>query len=261
LFFNLGEHLPDDGLRVADDGVMAMYVFADARSVNVDVNEFRAESEFTQCAGHAVVESRADRNQKVAVVDRHIRPIAAMHSEHPQAQRVASRERAQPHQRAGRRQIQFFGEPAKLFASSRRDRAAADIEHRTFGFDHCIDRPPDSLGVAVNLRLVAAHLDAFGVAEFDLLRGHVFRQVYEHRAGPASRGDVKSLLDRRRKFLDVFDQIIVFRAGASNARQIGFLKRVVADQMSRDLPRENNHGQRIHKGVGDARYRVGPAGA
>jgi hypothetical protein len=59
----------------------------------------------------------------------------------------------------------------------------------------------------------------------------------------------------------VFDQIIVFRAGARNARQIGFLKRVVADQMSRDLPRENNQGQRIHKGVGDARYRVGPAWA
>ena len=163
-----------------------------------------------------------------------------MHAEHAQTQRMACGESAQAHQRTRRRQVQFLSQLDDFFMRARRDGSAADIQHRTFGFEHRRNRRANLFGARLRLRFVTAHLNRFRVAELYFLRGHVFRQVYENGAGASVRGDVKGFFDCRRKVSGVFNEVIVFGARARHACEVGFLKRIVADQMRRHLSRKND---------------------
>ncbi len=48
-------------------------------------------------------------------------------------------------------------------------------------------------------------------------------------------------------------------AGAGNARGIGLLERVVADQAGRHLPGDADDGNTVHQGIGQPGHRVGRA--
>ena len=90
-------------------------------------------SKVARPAGDPVIKSRPHGNEGVAVLDRHIGPIPAMHTQHTQAQRVIARIHAQGHDRCGNRNLeaadQFderFGRPGPLHP-------AAHVEERAFG--------------------------------------------------------------------------------------------------------------------------------
>ena len=64
-----------------------------------------------------------------------------------------------------------------------------------------------------------------------------------------------------RKVIHVLHEIIVLGAGARDTDRIAFLEGIVADQVRRHLPCEADHGDRVHQGIGEARHRIGGAGA
>ena len=85
-------------------------------------------------------------------------------------------------------------------------------------------------------------------------RSHdVFRQIHEHRTGTPRPGDMEGLLDRGGQFLDIPDQEVVLGAGPGDAGDIAFLEGVIANQRCRHLSCENDNGNRVGMGGGNAR--------
>ena len=70
---------------------------------------------------------------------------------------------------------------------------------------------------------------------------------------------MERLVQRVRQIGDVLHQIIVFGAGPGDADGVAFLEGVVADQMRRHLPGEDDDGDRVAERVGQAGHRVGRA--
>ena len=68
--------------------------------------------------------------------------------------------------------------------------------------------------------------------------------------------NIKGLLDDPGHILHVSDEVVVLRAGARDADDIGFLKGIVTDQHGVYLPGENDEGHRIHVSRRNARHRV-----
>jgi len=71
---------------------------------------------------------------------------------------------------------------------------------------------------------------------------------------------VEGLADRAGQVLDVLDDAIVFCDRPGNARGVGLLKGVVADQFGADLPGEGDHRRRVHHGGGQARNEIAGPG-
>ena len=87
---------------VADDRHVDLDALGDRRRVDVDVDDLaRVLREVRRVADHAVVEARADREQHVAVLHRHVGFVGAVHAEHAEELRVGRRVGAQAHQRVG----------------------------------------------------------------------------------------------------------------------------------------------------------------
>ena len=171
--------------------------------------------------------------------------------------------RAEPHQGQGARRIDQpheFGEPgAGLRAGI--DQPAAAVEQRLFRRRDQLDRLGDARRVGRCLRPVGLVPRLLGRGVSPQREQHVFRQIDDDRAGPPALRDIKRLVQNAREIGDILDQIIVLGAGPGDAGRVGFLKRVVADQMGRHLPGQADDRDQIHQRVGQPGHRVGRAGA
>ena len=70
---------------------------------------------------------------------------------------------------------------------------------------------------------------------------------------------MESLVQRARQILNGFDQIIVFGARPGDADGVAFLEGVIANQMRRHLPGENDDRDRVTQRVGQTGDCVGRA--
>ena len=86
---------------------------------------------------------------------------------------------------------------------------------------------------------------------------HILRDINKYGAGPAGRGDVKSLFDGLGEISYIFDQEVVFHAWTSNADGVALLKCVLANGVRGHLPGDDNHWNGIHIGGCDAGNGVG----
>ena len=111
------------------------------------------------------------------------------------------------------------------------------------------------------IRLVAPDEDLIGIFEFGERRRYVFRYIDEDGARPAGARDVEGLLDDARHLGYVPDEVVVLRAGARDADDVGLLEGVVADEGGVYLAGEDDHGHRVHVGGGDACDGVRRSGA
>ena len=205
----------------------------------------------------AVVEARADREQHVAVLHRHVGFIRAVHAEHAHELRVGRRITAESHQRVGAREIQHAHQLGELQGSIAQNHAAAGVDHRPLGRHQHLDGLPDLPRMSLDDRVVGAHGNLVGVAEFRFVGRDVLRNVDHHGSGATGRGNIEGLLDGGGDVLDVLHQEIVFDARARDADGIAFLERVLADGMSGHLAGEDHQRNRVHVGSGDAGHGVG----
>ena len=170
-------------LDVADDRDVDAHPLADGRRVDVDVDDLALDRrEVLRVADHAVVEARADGQQHVAVLHRHVGFVGAVHAQHAEEARVAGRDRAQAHQGVGGREAQQFGELAQLGRRIAQDHAAAGVDVGALGLQQQLHRLADLPAVAAPDRVVRAHLDRVRVVEGRRAQRHVLRDVDDHRA-------------------------------------------------------------------------------
>jgi phosphoglycolate phosphatase-like HAD superfamily hydrolase len=148
-------------------------------------------------------------------------------------------------------------ELAQFVGRVARDHAAAGVDHRPLG-------PLDGgrhLGDLLRLHgpwlgAVARQVHRHVVIRDKLRDLDIFRQVHEHRAGAARRGDEKRLLHHAGDVGRVGDEIMMLRDPAADLDDRRLLEGVSADHARAHLAGEGDHGDAVHLGVGDRRHEV-----
>jgi hypothetical protein len=107
----------------------------DLGRIDVEVQDaLGLRRELGRHSGDTIVETRADRDQQIAVVDGVVRARRAVHAEHVQRQRMFRVETAEPHERARDGNLEGAHERAQRGARVRVDDAAAGIDQRPLRF-------------------------------------------------------------------------------------------------------------------------------
>ena len=142
---------------------------------------------------------------------------------------------------------------------ARIDDTAARIEDRTFRVLNERNRLFDPIRIAFNPWFIGFQLGVARRRVGSVSKLNVLRNVDQNRAGSTIGRHVESFVNSFRQVIGVFDQPVMLCAGTRDANGIGLLERIVADHEGRDLPRENDHRDRVHQCVLHARHGIGRA--
>ncbi len=88
----------------------------------------------------------------------------------------------------------------------------------------------------------------------------VLGQVDDHGSGTARACDIERFVDDSTEVIGVADEIIVLGTRSRDADGVRLLKRIIADQMGRDLTGQTNDRYRVHHRIGQSGHGVGRAG-
>ena len=178
-------HVLEHMRAVADDAKIDFDVLVDRRWIDVDVDLLRLRRKGVNAAGDAIVEARADANHQIAIMHRVVRLERTMHAEHAEPLLVGCGVGPQPHQRRGDREPGRANELAQERRGVRPgiDDAAARIEDRLFRRRHHLDRMPNALQIALELRLIGLVLNVLLERVGAGRELHVLRNVDDDRAG------------------------------------------------------------------------------
>ena len=256
----LAVHFLQNFPYIADDGHVHAHALGNRGRIDVDVDDlaFFLE-EMLRVADHAVIETRTDGQQHVAVLHRHVGLIGAVHAEHADELRIGGRIAAQSHQRIGAGEAQRMDQLQEFRRRVAEHDAAAGVDHRALGFQQQLQRLPDLATVPLDHRVVRAHRHRLRIEEVGLRGLHVLGDIHQHRAGTAGGGEVERLLHRDREVLDVLDQEVVLDARARHADGVHFLECVLTDGVGRHLAGDDDHRDGVHVRRRDAGDRVGYA--
>ena len=86
-----------------------MDVLIDLRLVNVNLQDFRLRRKLLRASRDAVGKARADHHEQIAVRDRVVRSLGAVHADHARVERVVLVKGPLPHQGAADRCVELMG--------------------------------------------------------------------------------------------------------------------------------------------------------
>ena len=193
------------------------------------------------------------------MLHRHVGLVRAVHAEHADKMLVGAGKPPRPIRVLVHGKAEQAHQLGELRRRVGQDHAAAGIDHRALGLDQQLHRLLDLARMPLHHRIVRAHRDRFGIFELALGDGHILRNIHQHRPRSPGGRKVESLLDGSGKILDVFDQEIVFDAGAGDTDRVAFLERIQADRVRGHLAGDDHHRDRIHIRGGDAGDGIGHA--
>ena len=224
----------------------------------------RIGRELVELAGNAIIKARADVQHHVTVVHGQIGFVGAVHAQHPNELLIRSRVGPQSHQGVGDRHAGHAGEfnqQLRGFGACV-DHPAPGVDDRTLGLSQRLYGLLDLSKIALQPWLVGRSTDIrLLLVDAGFVHQHVFGQVDYHGAGAAGRRDQKGLMHNTGNVFDLLHQIVVLGAGAGDSGGIGFLKRILPDQVGRHLPGQTDNRNGIHQRVGQASDGVGRTGA
>jgi len=231
---------------VGDNGDVDLNVFTDRSGVDVNMDDGGMGGKGVETAGNPVIKTGADGDQEITVGYGHVGGITAMHAEHAHGERVAAGKAAKPHQGHGYWDIEFSGQFGQFFMGIGKNDATADIENRVFGLHDLFAGLFYLARMGLIGRLVVLHSDRFLFGKVNHLGNNILGQINKYRAWTTGAGDVEGLAQRGNQVFGVFDQIIMFGAGAGDTDDIHLLEGIIADQGSGNLAGEDDHGDGIH---------------
>ena len=251
----------DDEATVADDRHVRATHLALLRRVDIDVDDLGLGGECRHLAGDAVVEPGAERNEEVTLLHRRDGRGRAVHTGHPEVQRVAVRERSSCHQRGDHGDLGEFGQfPERLGGASLED-AAPDIEHRALAGQEEFGCLLDHLWVPLGDRPITGervrHLGVRGPVPVHGVGENVLGDVDQHRAGATRACEVEGLTDHQGEVLGAHHQFVVLGDAAGDADGVALLERVGADRCGGHLTGDANHRNRVHERIAQRRDHVG----
>ena len=246
--------------QIADQCDVDFHVLVNLRWIDLDVNLLRVGRVVFQIAGHAIVKAHAERDQQVGVLDRMVHPRFAVHTHHPEIQRVRSRECAQSKQRQCDGNARPLGEVADFVHRSGNDDAVPGQDHWPLRIVDQFQRFVIFLRIGRQVGTVSGQLwfRRLPVERAGrLLR--IFRDIHQHRPRSPGPRNIESLANRARHFAGMRYQIIVLGDGERDTGDVSFLKRVGSNQLAADLSGDADDGRRVQHGRRNARDHVGRA--
>ena len=198
----------------------------------------------------AVRDARADDNQEVARGNGAVCIRFSVVAEHAEVERVIFRQYADAHHRVDERNPVLFAEGAEFRFALAENHAAARADQRFFRLLNRGNHAGQLEAVALDVRLIAAHRELFGIGKrlFQRLHLDINRNINEH--GPLAAGirDVEGLFEDARNLVGIFDEIGVFDKRLGRAAHIGLLKHIASEERGVDLSRDGNERNGIRVG-------------
>ena len=165
-------------------------------------------------------------------------------------------EGAAGHQRRDDRCSGRLGEGQQLCGGTGAHDAAADVQHRFLGASQQLRGGLDLLAVRLRDGTVAGQVVARRPDEGHLGLLRVFRDVDEHGARAAGRGDLVGRGDRAGDLGGVLHEERMLGHRHGDADDVGLLEGIRAHQGREDLACDREQRHRVHVGVGDRRDEV-----
>ncbi len=180
----------------------------------------------------------------------------------PRLSGMRRREAADAEQRLRHRDIGLLGErPHDVHRARQHDAVPGENQRPLGGVDE-LERALELFGprapVGTELRLLRHRGVPVELARRLLC---VLGDVDVHRARPSRRGDLEGLAEGRRDLVGARHQIVVLGNRQRDARDVGFLERIRADQLAAHLTGDADDGRAVHHRRRDARHHVRRAGA
>ena len=248
-------------LEVSDDRLMHLDILVDLSGIDINVDDLGAGREFVGVSDHAVRETGAHRDQKVAFADSQIGSLGAVHADHACVVRIVSVKSALSHQCIADGGVDQIDKCLQLFAGSGDHGAAAHIEVGALGgldhLDHAVD-----IGVAVTASLALESFGRGGCRDiFSDGACHVLGNIDKDRSGSSCRRDPESFADRCREILDILDNVAVLGDRHGNAGNIDLLEGILSEERQRHVAGDRNKRNTVHIRGRDTCYEIGGAGA
>jgi len=246
--------------RIADEGQVGLHHLVDGGRVDVEMDDARLRREAVEPAGHAVVETRADADDQVRMMEREVGLQRAVHAGHAEPFVARSRECAEAHQRERAGRLAQPHDVGKALTGGRAsvDQAAAAVEHGPprFGDPLC------GAGHAAQVAGARLHQQAPVALQRRLRRGlllQVLRKIQQHRPRSAAARHLVGVAHQGLNLAGIADLRIPLRHRAADAERITLLEGVGADRGAGHLAADAEDGDRIRQRVEQARRRVAHA--
>jgi hypothetical protein len=121
------------GAQVLGDRHVNAHVLVQLGAIDVHVDLARRRRVGFQIAGHAIVETHAERDQQIGFLNRVIDPCLAVHAHHPEVERMRRGDAANAEQRHGNRDLRALGELDDLLLDPGQHDAVAGENQRPLG--------------------------------------------------------------------------------------------------------------------------------
>jgi hypothetical protein len=249
------------GRRVAHERIVGVDVLRNLGGVDVDVDHLGAGSEVLDAAREAVVESGADREHHVAVLERQVRVAGAVHPRDVHGEVVVLRERADTRHRRHDGDAVRPGEPSELAGRFALDHATAREDDGPLGTRERVRGRRDGLAVSRRWPTDASQAVGDPGRSVGVGQGAVLGQVHQRRARPPVARHRVRLADGVPDRVRIGGEVVRLRHGIGHPPRVHLLEGVLAHEAGGSLSRQGQHRIGVHVRVGQPRHEVGRAGA
>ena len=246
---------------IGQDGQSDDLVLVEFGGIDIDVNDGGSFGELGNFSRNAVIEANAEGKQEIALVDGVVGVDGAMHPEPLEGLGVGFGKAADPHQGGGDRDSGGAGEFEEIRLGARGDDSAPDVEHGSLSFFDQAKNFVQGDFIGGGGWMKAGNIHDGGPSDLGGGFLHVLGDIDDHRAWATGGGDMKGLGHDAGDITRMHDEVAVFDDGEGNAEDIGLLESAPADGSGGNLSRDGDHGNGVHKGIGDSRDQVGRSGA
>ena len=254
-------------LRVGDDAQLGRVVPADLRLVRVDVNQTRRRNRERETriprARIGLGEARPNRDDQIGGAAFVVRNRRAPEPGLSKEQGMVGVQAAFAHQCVRDRHFERFGKSGELRRGTSRHHAAARVEERALrGRERVDDVSGDRLvdrGTRHHGRNLLKGVDR------QILGEQVHWHIDEDRTRTSRLTQMKRALHHARQIADAIDTVDALTERLVNLELIGvpvkvhFLMRMAAVIVRRHVARNDHHGDRIERRIGDTGAGVGQA--
>ena len=247
--------------QVAEHAAVSDDVLVHLDGIDLEVHDLRARRKSCNTARHAIVKAHADGDEQIALLDRHVRRVCAVHACHAEEVLACGRHAADAHERRHRGNPREIENLAHSLCRIRERHAAAEDEERPLRLGDCRRRRLDLCRLAREVCRIALQVHLLRIGVVQLLREDILGDVDRDRPRTPRARDEKSLFQHLRQILRRLHEVIVLRDRRRDAADVRLLEGILADVGIADLPRNADERDRIHVRRRDARHEVRAAGA
>ena len=248
---------PQHVLDIAHYGDIYRDALADLRGIHVHMHHLGIRRECRGVSCDAVVESHAQGDEQVGLIDRQARIGHSVHAWPAGIQEVILGKTADAQEGRDDRNLCLFCQFPQLVIGPRQQDPMSGKYHRPLGAVDQLCSPSGHRRMTFDLRLVSRQIDAVGVVEIGVLLDDILGDIDQDWPRSPRRGYVKSLFDGSSDVARIHDEVVVLGDGQCDAGDIGLLKGVRAYGGSLYLAGDYHHGNRIHLGGCDSGHEVG----